>query len=596
MPVNLNLVVKPLSQSVHLAALEDEEDLVAWWYCGLYKNRLAESQPNALVAFRKLVAGSFSDDIVWKRVPLTSLGQVRIGSIWNAGQSRSMIEFPVQDFDVDFRPEGWRFTSFENFLKGGNAPFPPEIYPLPYKADKNFLLEFKLPSEGSLIVPCLEFFSRCYGRSQELKRILATYPWHGSEEASSSRLYAPLEEPEEASRSWKVKLRRRLHNGDITFLAHAKYDPYTTSIAKSIYAELEKNYDPNSKAPMFIKTPPWFQGPAEIRARGIWFNNNRSFLALQIEGSSDPDGIAIERDRENTNKTDGVDPENDKEAWGGVPERILVRPPDIVDLTGDYEPNHTAGVAEILDSAFVVLGIPRVIRDIHGKRITSKSGKKGQGNASAYSSGEPHGTNKGVGYASIHARPIIESNGALLDMWNALVYIQEKHADVMKPIEWFTFERGYVSGEKPNLIGLETIDEVEEPDVPTITRNWIFHDVPSARVRGVMIVRIIVSGVVIHLAEIQRRPRTKREADDTKKESEESFKGFIIALENPEYFSFWLESFLSDIRYVRGIFQKITATSPGKADTFTHRPSANENVPCEGTVLNALAKMGIKFQ
>ncbi len=507
-----------------------------------------------------------------------------------------MVDFDVHDFDVDFRPDKWRHTSFQNVFKNStSAPYPRDIYPLQVKTDKNWFLEFMLSSGGKLVVPSLEFFSRCYGRSQELNRILATYPWKGAQDADNSRLYVPLDEPEEPNR-WKVKLRRRLTNGDTTFLAHAKYDSYTEKVAKSIYGQIEDSYKPESTAPMFIKIPPWFQGPAEIRARGIWFDNNRSFLALQIVGSSDPDGILILRDRENTNKTDGVDPKDGNVAWPGTSERLLIRPPDIVDLTGDVEPDHGTGAVEILDPDFVVMGIPRKIVDIYGRKVTSRSGKKESADdASAYSSGDPYGSQQGVGYASIHAKPVMESNGALMDMWNAILHTQKKYPGKVQTIEWFTFEHGYVSAGEPGLIALEPIDDDHDPEIPTITRNWLFQDVATARVRGVMVVRMIVNGVDVHIIELQRRPRTKKDANDQKKDSEESFKGYVIVLKDAKDFLPWLRRFLSDVRYVRGIVQKLVPFSPGDAATFTHKPAGHEEIPCEAAVLNALTKMGIKL-
>ena len=597
-PIPLNSLIKPLARVVRLDALAKlgESNFMVWWYCGLYKNQFAESQPNALVGLRRLDKGALSDEVTLQRLPLTSLGQVRVGSIWTAGVSRTMVDFAVDDFEIDFRPGKWGYTSFENAYRNGvPPPYPQGIHPLQVKKDKNWLLEFRLASGGKLVVPCLEFFSRCYGRSQELNRILATYPWKGSREAQGSRLYAPLDEAEEPGR-WKVKLRRRLNNGDITFLAHAKYDPYTEAAAKSIHAQLESEFNPDSNAPMFISIPPWFQGPAEIRARGIWFDNNKSFLALQIIGCSDPDGILIFRDRENTNKTDGLDPENENVAWGGVSEKIFIRPPDIVDLTGDVEPNHTAGAVDILDPDFVVLGIPRRIVDVYGKKITSKSGQKHSGSgASAYSSGEPYGEKKRVGYASIYARTIIESNGALTDMWNAALHVKSKYPEKIQSVEWFTFEDGYVSTGKPHLVGLEEISEEDEPQIPTITRNWPYKEVSLRKVRGVMIIRIVIEGVAIHIIELQRRPRKKKDVNDELKESEESFKGLAITLKDAAEFIPWLRRFLSDVRYVRGIVQKLAPLSPGTAEAFTHKPAAFEEVPCEAAVLNALTKMGIKL-
>jgi hypothetical protein len=68
-----------------------------------------------------------------------------------------------------------------------------------------------------------------------------------------------LDIPEEPGR-WQVRLKPRLHNGDVVFLSHAKYDPFTRSVAKGINAQLEASYDPELKHPAFVKRGRGMQG------------------------------------------------------------------------------------------------------------------------------------------------------------------------------------------------------------------------------------------------------------------------------------------------------------------------------------------------
>ncbi|MFC5301991.1 hypothetical protein [Azospira restricta] len=561
---------------------------VAWTYNGVVKNLQAKSQPLALVGFRQIVEGSVADDLILRRVPLTALGQVRIGTIWANNMSHTSAKFEEFDFEVDFRGAAWQHTSFFYASPSTRTtPYPMELYPLKHQKDKNWNIEFKLQNGGKLVVPCLEFYSRCYGRSEELNRILATYGW----DEVNKRFYAPLEEPEESGK-WKVKLRKRLHNGDTVFLAHAKYDPYTQRVAREIYGQLESQFVPRNKAPSFLKVAPWFQGPAELRCQGIWFDNQRSFLALRVIGGSDPDGILIERGRENTNKNIEGNPdlENDN-AWEGAIEKRLIRPPDIVDLTGDDEPNHGTGAVEILDPKFVVLGIPRAVVDRHGERISSssKNRRKG-GNESTNSSGERHGSGSGIGYASIHAPVHLESHGALLDMWNATSSLKKKHPELIQTAEWFTFADGYRSDGNPKLIALEPIDEEE---IPTTTRNWVYFDVKTARPRGLMVLRITSRGRPIYIVEIERRPRKVANQSDVEKEGEEAYRGVMAVIEDSKIFEQWLRRFMSDVRYIRGIVSKLIPHCPGLADTFTHPKTRGEYILGEAALLQALEKAGI---
>lgn len=553
---------------------------------------MAGSQPYALVAFRELLStGCVSDDVIHRRVPLTTLGQVRVGTVWRDGACQTEIVYGESEkFTVDFTPMNWRLTSFDQaFYCGENPPYPQCIHPLKFEKDKNWLLEFMLPSGGKLIIPCLEFFTRCYGRSAELRRILATYSW---EECKEKRLYAPLDEPEELNK-WKVKLRKRLVNGDVILLAHAKYDRYTEMVAKNIHAQLEAPFDPGNKAPTFIKVVPWFCGPAELKAKGIWFDEGRSFLALQIVGCSDPKGVPVLRGRDNTNLTNQPADEGSGKlggAWAGTPVRTLVRPPEIVDLTGEVEPDPHAISVEIEDPAFEVLGEPRVVTDMRKEQADGSAGPKVMGaTALAFSCGEAYGTGQCVGYASIHARPVMESLGVMRDMWNAMLFLKTKRPNLIQSVEWFTFEDGYSQETEPKLIRLQPFDENEEVD--GTTRKWPYIAAFQG-LRGVLLARVVAQGRHVHILEIQRRPRTKKDVNGNVEEVEDSFKGLAFVIDDHYKLKMWLKQLLSDMRYVKGVVQKLAGACPGKAAAFKHTSAGEEEVPCEAAVINALGKMG----
>jgi hypothetical protein len=570
--------------------------MIAWWYCGIYKNPAAETQPNVLVAFRELLPDGLGDDVVFRRVPLTALGQVRIGSIWKDQRCRSEAAFDVARFDVMIDSRNWRVVSFDEALHNGSRPpYPLDIHPLQYNSDKNWMIEFDLESGGRLLIPCLEFFSRCYGRSGELKRVLATYPWSGPNEVHKSRLYAPLDEPEEPGR-WKVKLRRRMVNGDIVFLAHAKYDPYTQSAVRKIYAQIEAGHDSKGKAPTFIKVAPWFMGPAQLKVSGISFDNGRSFLGLNILGCSDPQGVPLIRGRENTSQAnEGADRGAGGQAWAGVPERRLVKPPEIVDLTGDDEPDHGAGAIEIQDPDFEILGEPRAVIDVRPEKAKSSAGPKGAGTgADQYSSGEPFGAERGVGYASIHAKPVLESQGTLRDVWNAMLYLKKKYPEKIKAVQWFTWEGEFQDDPEPQLIGLAEFDE-EELITDTDLKHWLYADVVARTVRGILVARMVFQDKWVCIVEIQRRPRTKKDKDGERKPSEEPFKGLVCTPKHLGEFKTWLTHTLSSIRYIKGIVQKLEGEHIENCTAFAHSRSNSQQVAGEAAVLNALEKVNVRL-
>lgn len=572
----------------------DQNTLIVWFYTYISKNSMAESQPNVRVAFRKVLSNGLSDQIVYKTAPIASLGQLRIGSVWKDGFCRSHAVFEDAEFSVDFSVGGWRHTSF---LQAEDPPYAWAMYPLYHHLrDKNQFLEFDVSCGGRLIVPCLEFFYRCYGRSAEIKRILTTYPWHGSNEPNLSKLYAELDEPEEEGK-WKVKLRKRLVLDDVVLLAHAKYEPYTERVLREIHSQIESSHDARYSPEIFLKIRPWHQGKAKLKVKGIRLDD-RSFLALQIVGCSDPEGALIQRDREDLKRFDGFGIEGqgvDDQVGGRV--RRFSKSPDIVDLTGSEEPDHGMGSTEIIDADFEVVGKRRAVFDVRRERQKTGGGQGGSSGGgtppSVVSGGDPYGSGKGVGQASIYAKQVMESNGMLRDMWNAMLYLQRQYPTMIRSVEWFTFESGFCADTKPKLIALTPFED-DDKTVDAKTRNWLYYDVDSKVPRGVLVARLQVGIKTVFIVEIQRRTRTKQEDDRTSKEKEH-FQGLVFSIDDGLSLGKSLVKLLVEIRPVRGIVQKITGICPGMADTFSHKSSGSDEISCQAAVVNALRKMRVNL-
>lgn len=599
MPIQLDHDLRRAARVFRLpdGLLRDKADWIAWWYGGVRKNETAGSQPTVIVGFREILrTGEMSGNVTHRRLPLTALGQVRVGTVWREGVCRAEAVLRKETFAVDFTKGEWKLKSFYQAKGDGAAqPYPPDIHPLHYKADRNWLLEFQLPSGGRLVTHCLEFFTRCYGRSAELRRVLATYSW---QECEDKRLYAPLDEPEEPNEKWKVKLRKRLVNGDVILLAHAKYDPYTQYAAKRIYAQIEAAHDPHKKDSTYITVEPWFRGPAEISVKGVWFDGGRSFLALQIAGCSDPGGVPILRGRDNSSLTD--QPADGKhgllgEAWAGTSGRKLVKPPEIIDLTGDVEPDPDAISVEVEDPEFEVLGEPRVVIDMRKDQARGSAGPKREGaDTSVFSSGEPHGRGQGVGYAAIHAPQVLESHGVLRDMWNAMLSLKARHPDLILSVEWFTFEDGYRQDVDPKLISLKPFDADEQVD--DATRKWVYMDATMRQQpRGILVARVKAMGKSIHVIEIQRRPRKKKDSNGDMHDSEDPFKGLAFVLDDEHKFESELRKLLAAVRRAKGIMDNLAWICVGKDYAFKHSPARHEEKRCEAAVMNALGRMGVKI-
>lgn len=579
--------------SIEDSSLKDNSgSLVVWWYGPVSKNTRAQSVPKAVVFFRRLDGNGNLGQIIRRETALTHLGLLRIGSVWNNGVSNASITLPTETFDVSFSPDDWETISPYSVVHNEkrNNPIHPNEYPLYFSPDKNFLLDFSLPDGRNLLIPCTEFFVRCYGRSAEARRILATYPW----EEVLRRLFKPIEEPV-LPNTWPVKLTSRLYNDDAVFLAHVLYDPYACRAAKNIYGQIETAFDANNPY-VFLQTTPWFQGPAKLFVAGISINGGKTFLGLRILGCSDPGGKTILRDKENTKSKDGSTGADFNDAKGsGYPVKKLCQLPDIINLTADDEPDHGASRQEIQEEDFVVLGEPRKVIDVRrakGHQSATRIVTKGE--ETSFSTGEAYGSAKGVGYASIHSHAVMESQGILRDMWSAVLYLKNKQPDIIQSAEWFTFKDGFNSDPDPKLIALMPFEN-EDLDIDSRTRKWLYNDTSLQTPRGVLIIKIKTSGKSVYIFEIQRRIRKTKHSDVRRKKAEETLTGLVFELNDQSRLHQWVRRFLAEVRHVKGVVQRLTGGCPGIAHAFKHSPASDEQVPCEAAVRNALGKVGVEL-
>ncbi|WP_415258485.1 hypothetical protein [Thauera phenylacetica] len=567
-------------------------DLVVWWYGPLVKNHRAQSVPKVVVFFRELGADGSLGRIVRRETALTHLGLLRIGSVWNKGISKALIDLPTVTFDVSFSSGGWRIISPYGAVhdERRSNPIPADDYPLKFSPDKNHLLDFSLADDRNLVIPCMEFFVRYYGRSEEVPRVLATYPW----EEVQKRLFKPFDQPIRQG-TWPVKLAKRMRNGDTVFLAHVLHDPYARKLAKSIYGQIESAFQ--AEAPyVFLKVAPWFRGATRVKVAGIPIDGGRTFLGLRVVGGSGPLGDTIHRDRDRPGNAGGVEPPlPGHDHGGGLSLRSLTRLPDILDLTDDEEPDHGSSSLDIQEEDFEELGEPRVIVDVQRANQGKSGGRPhGKGEEITFSTGEPHGSGKGVGYASIHACAVLESHGTLRDMWSAVLYLKTCKPDAVKAVEWFTFEDGFKDDPEPKLIAFEPFEEDEE-GLDAETTRWPYYDPGLEVLRGALVIRVTVLGEPLYLFEIQRRPVRKKDGLGNFKDGEESFKGLVFRVDGQERLVPWLRTLMNETRRVKGVVARLTGLCAGLADSFKHAPSKDQQRPCEAAVRNALRKVGVEI-
>ena len=202
-----------------------------------------------------------------------------------------------------------------------------------------------------------------------------------------------------------------------SFLAHVLYDDYARDRALDPYTQLQA-------APAdgrYLKIQPWFLGRAELRVRGLPLPDG-SFLALRVDGCSDPEGVPIEHVElvyeAPEQNSEGSDQGESRDA---VRSRRRVDPDSPV-LTGKEPPGWDSPIATIRAPKFVRLGRPREVQ--RRPVVIGRSGPSGRTSSrlvTTFASGRPEGHGKDIGAAHISAPVALDSGGLLRDVWEALL-------------------------------------------------------------------------------------------------------------------------------------------------------------------------------
>lgn len=599
---------------------------IAWWHGGFLANDRAPSEKLITILFRKIVGNQPEGPTVLTTIGITQIGQVPIGSIWYRGERFRNYEFDERIFKVDFADTGYQVVSLEDsgsryllealgrvwptYLKvrkpenveHANAPNEAgRIELVPAVSDKSKLIKLPTAEGPSLLLPCMEIFSRMYGRSAEVKRAIAGYPWDFGEHGAKRFLYVQLDEPKQAN-IWKVMLQRKCVNGDVVFLAHAEYDPFTEKAVQTINADILAHKLSEAKKPKksacFPVIKPWFEGPATLRVAGVALNNDL-FLGLRILGSTDPGGALIERDRVDRDRAtrEMTEGKSDKYEWESVRRiRRHLKPP-IVDLTSDEEPDQGSSIVEVQDDPFQVIGERRTVIDKPlrtRKRTGHVTNVPGDGNENRFSGGAEGGSGKDVGYAHILTPEIGESVGTQLGMWTALVGLKDGVDNNIEYVQWFTFEDRFQSNGLPKQIFFRPFrnpDQLLRSGEKPRVINWVYIDPDAKRMRGLVVMRIKIDGEIIYFIEQGRR---RNEAAEKEKDKEEKFSGLVFKLDQEADLEIMLEEIMFHLPRQLGIMKHVLNYCRGEAYAYKH-VSIHDEIHFPKTVKNALRKMAIKI-
>ncbi|KAB0486508.1 hypothetical protein BVK86_11125 [Pseudomonas reinekei] len=507
---------------------------------------------------------------------MSFLGHLRIGSCWRGGRWVGAMELEVLPLTfVDFKDgEKWRLVQARDTVLMGNA-----VHGIPWREGTTWLVEIDFGRTKKLLIPCLEFFTRYYGRNSESARVIATYPW---DTVLERFFYDFPMEPDDQ----RVCLKNWVSSVEAVFLWHLLYDPHTQKACRSIYSELEVQFgSAASSNKAQLKVGPWFEGSAMLTGAGKWLDDN-TFLCLDLTGVSEPKGPPVKIERSSF-ATDGT-------LDGGWcrEHRIKQLPEDQrVSLTDVEPPDVDSEKLRVPNPEIILLGERR--RIIKSRR--THAGVRGRTIPSStdhplHAPGEGQGTDKGVGSVVFYTEHKWERQGDLKDIWEACGRMADKYP-LITSVQWFTFKRGYQQIGPPEL---ELLRPMEDTNVSPKVRNWAYLDVREKVLRGLLIIRIRADSRSFFLIESQRRPRfvSEKKSDDAK-----GHQGLLLEINASRTDTEQaLREVCSSIRYVEGQVKNMRLEAGFPKTTFNHSPRARGDFLFEGVLIGKFAELNLTLQ
>ncbi|MDG9927971.1 MULTISPECIES: hypothetical protein [unclassified Pseudomonas] len=551
-------------------------DNLVWWYGPIQKSPYAKSIPLVTVSFRRLY-GDIPGAISYVDVPLSSLPHYRKGTIWREGQCISDTELEEEKFEVNFSPDGWSLTSRAQLHDEGMSHiFPDDDYPLKWgNRDQCKLINFHLPQNKNLLIPCTEYFVRAYARNMDVCRALATLTW-------PDVLSVLFENPVRSEYSWLVRPTPRMRNYDAVFLAHLLYDDYAAMRVKRINAQFISK-SPRDK--ILLEAEPWFTGSGQILCRGKWINQGNTFLGLDLIGSNQPDGQEIEWQRLKFDSSGGVD---------GAGRLVLPRPvrtaaaDELLTETSHAEPDNHAEITVVKAPPFRLLGKERKVKKTKHTVEADRSRVGPQPpSAETHSNGDGTGAGKNTGKLEHVSEAELESQGFLRDIWNAFKSIQEDNPERVSEVSWYTPDHGFNIHGSPKIILLTPIVDTS---IANTVKAWVYLGRETVQRRGLMVLRIKVDGKNYFCFEVQRE-----EPDGEK--AVPGYSGVLMKDDflTPKEFEDFVKKICSRVRYAMGRFKNMRSSFPVKTKIFKHTQK-DQKVLYKNRLINVFKSLEVELK
>ncbi|SDR32808.1 hypothetical protein SAMN05443245_4678 [Paraburkholderia fungorum] len=529
-----------------------------------------------------------------EEVSFSHLRALRVGTVWQ--KRRYVGEVQYQELgptEVNFTRGEWRLISPITEVQAGRpAPFNGQYRASRQSEDKerSWMLEFGLPGNRTLLVPCLEFLLRCYGISEAIPRALCSMPWSDA----MKQFLTSLTPEVNAEDKLIIRLTERAQDGDRNFLAHVLH----TELGRQVTQDISEQclMEGKNEDLIFPRVQPWFEGKLPVAAQGVWVRPGQTFLALRIELRGHPKckGIVCYKTRKNevVRRSDDQTDEHAREgsrSYALSPEANLkVHVPGVEHSYGNLhvESRERRGVhfpfgpepdiTNIFESKPSVIVPPGGV-DAPGININGQDA-----------------TDAPV------AHRIVVADGTLLEMWRALQVLKTQHSKHIHSLKWLHATRGFVDDETPELIALREFKEHDQ--VKPEIRNWVTRNAKTETPRGVLVLRIVASVPktkerrTVYVLEIERRLKRSKVGKKTISEEADSYRGLSAVLAPATDFDDWLQKTLSMIRQLAGHVVELESTHPDLIEAFKHSQSKSETTtPFRSAALLALKKGGVEL-
>lgn len=531
--------------------------LVVCWHGGVAKNHTPNTVPLAEVILKTIHPDGVLGSTRKIDAAISHLGSLRPGSVWKNGRLIGEISMEtLEPTVVNLNPGTWDWVTAESA-----GLFQSYLSSLPVRPCGSWLIRMRAEGGKTILVPCLEFLTRCYGHSSETNWLLTTY---GLEEIQKRYLYGVDPDPE----AWVLKLKRRVSSREAPFLAHAIFDEYTNDVCERLHKRLQAEFKPGKKA--FIKVEPWFTGFPTIEGHGYWLKTN-TFLLLNVEGMSQPDGLPIIVERQDYAAEGGTETEDGRRPYtqNSPPGSSNV----VVSLIDDEAPDSDTPRI-VHNPPFKTLGTSRKII----RRMEVVSGRRGDAipgsDRNTLAPGDARGNGRGGGKSEF-VSPEAVPEGSLAQMWQTCISLSVTLGGYISETGWYTRHAGFQT---------EGVPAYEYVSAVPPGKDGIFKRAP----KRIFVIRMTVAGRHVYILEIFRKPRSTTTNDGAIKQYEDGYRGLMVMLPTRKI----------DVDLELGvIFQNIlrhdgrikdTTMSNYPHATFVHRPRDDGPEPFKKVILNNL--------